>query len=314
LKILITGGAGFIGTHLTAEFLNNRHLVTAIDDLSTGDRGNTANFDGDPNYNFYQANLAKPLISLDLEKMVEESDIVYHLASVVGVALVDKEPHRTIRDNMEMALKLFPLVEKYKKKLVFTSTSEVYGDLADSEVFKEDQTLQIKPPTNLRWGYAATKLTQEFLLHSYNFDFVVARLFNVVGPLQKSEFGMVLPRFIDWAKKGEDIKIYGDGKQTRCFCHIDYCSKILYEMGLFHECDGQIVNIGTNEEVTIEELAIKVKEITKSSSKIVKIPYADEFSNQHEDIIRRIPCTDKLIKLLGIAPKQSLEDIIKDML
>jgi len=315
LKVLITGGAGFIGTHLTKEFLNMKNAeVIAIDDLSTGNEDNIKEFYKNDNYSFYRVDLTKPLLSFDLDTAVKECDLIYHLASVVGVDLVDKEPHKTIKDNLEIALLLFPLAEKYNKKVVFTSTSEVYGDLMAPGGFHENQPLQIKPPTKLRWGYACTKLTQEFMLYSYNFPFVVARLFNVVGPLQSGDFGMVLPRFVKWAKNNEDIKLYGTGKQTRCFCHIKDCVNVLYEMGVWNECDREIINIGTNEEVSMEDLAIRVKSLTKSKSEIVYVPYEKDFSNQHEDIMRRVPNITKLGIKLGYEPSRNLDDIIKDMI
>lgn len=313
MKILITGGAGFIGTHLTKALLDKGHCVNVIDNLSTGDEANTYEFLSDPRYRFFNANLIENPEDFSLDRLVEDCDVIYHLASLVGVSLVDKEPHKTIKDNLQIALLLFPLAEKYNKKVVFTSTSEVYGDLVGEGGFSEDQPLQIKPPTKLRWGYACTKLAQEFLIHSYNFPFVVARLFNVVGPKQKGEFGMVLPRFVKWAKNNEDIKIYGDGNQTRCFCHINDCINIMYDMGIYNECNGQIVNIGNDVEVTINELAEKVIKRTCSKSKIVRIIYEQEFSKQHEDIVRRVPNITKLRNLLGYVPKYSLDDILKDM-
>lgn len=313
MNILITGGAGFIGTHLTKALLDKGHSVNSIDNLSTGDERNIQEFISNPKYRFFNANLTELPLDFSLDSLVEDCDVIYHLASLVGVSLVDKEPHKTIKDNLQIALLLFPLAEKYKKKVVFTSTSEVYGDLLAEGGFSEDQPLQIKPPTKLRWGYACTKLTQEFLIHSYNFPFVVARLFNVVGPKQKGDFGMVLPRFVKWAKNNEDIKIYGDGNQTRCFCHIKDCTNILYDMGIYNECDGHIINIGNDAEVSINHLANKVIQHTGSSSEILRIPYKVEFSKHHEDILRRVPNISKLKKLLGYVPRYSLDDILKDM-
>lgn len=314
MRILITGGAGFIGAHLTKELLDKGHSVICLDNFFTGDKDNLSEFNQNSRFELYQVDLAQPLYSFNLEEAIKSCDLIYHLASIVGVSLVDKEPHRTIKENLEIALKLFPLAEKYNKKVVFTSTSEVYGELNLRNGFREDQPLQIKPPTKLRWGYACTKLTQEFLIHSYNFPFVIARLFNVVGPKQKGDFGMVLPRFINWAKNNEDIVVYGSGEQTRCFCHINDCISVLYEMGVYDECDGEIVNIGNDSEVSIMTLAKKVISLTNSSSKIVKVPYENDFSNNHEDIIRRVPNLEKLKKLLGYSPKYSLNDIILDMI
>ena len=314
MNILITGGAGFIGTHLTKMFLSKGYTVVAVDDLSTGDEKNISEFLTNKKYSFHQSNLAAPLLDFDLDTAVKECDVIYHLASIVGVALVDREPHKTLFANMEMALKLFPIIEKYNKKLVFTSTSEVYGEAMTEAGFDENMTLQIKPPTKLRWGYASTKLTQEFLVHSYNFPFVIARLFNIVGPKQKGDFGMVLPRFINWAKNNQDIVLYGTGLQTRCFCHIDFCTRALFEMGVFKECVGEIINIGSNEETSMESLAQEVIRITGSSSRIVRVPYDQDFSDQHEDIMRRVPNTTKLHKLLGIENPNTLKNIIEDML
>ena len=314
MNILITGGAGFIGTHLTKALLDKGHCVNVIDNLSTSDESNIHEFEANPRYRFFNANLTENNDDFNLDFLIEDCDVIYHLASIVGVSLVDKEPHKTIKDNLQLALHIFPLAEKYNKKVVFTSTSEVYGDLeSGSSGFSEDQTLHIKPPTKLRWGYACTKLAQEFLIHSYNFPFVIARLFNVVGPKQKGDFGMVLPRFVKWAKNNDIIKIYGDGNQTRCFCHIKDCITVMYDMGIYNECDGHIVNIGNDSEITINELAEKVIKYTGSKSEIIKIPYKAEFSKQHEDILRRVPNINKLKNLLGYTPKYTLDDIIKDM-
>jgi len=307
LKVLITGGAGFIGSHLIDKLLEKGHEVTSFDTCRTGSMDNLQD----------HSNLFKIWGDItespqDLEIEIKKCDVVYHLASIVGVGLVDEMPDAGMHLNMRMAETLFPLIEKYQKKLVFTSTSEVYG--SRREKCLEDAELTIGTPTKLRWSYACSKLMQEFMIHSYSFPFVIARLFNVTGPRQSWKFGMVLPKFIKAVKENKDLTVFGDGKQTRCFCHIKDCTNVLYEMGVYNECDGEIVNIGTSEEISIKDLAEKVNNLSEKPSKINYVSYEKEFSKQHADIFKRVPDVSKMNKLLGYRTKWDLTDIIKDML
>lgn len=308
LRVLVTGGSGFIGSHIIDKLLSKGHAVTSIDNYATGSEDNLKSH---PKLSIVDRDLT--MISYaSLEDLVINSDVIYHLASVVGVALVDEIKDAGMHLNLAMATKLFPLIEKHQKKLIFTSTSEVYGD-RKSMCF-EDEALTIGSPTKLRWSYACTKLMQEFMIHSYSFPFVIARLFNVTGPRQSADYGMVLPKYVKAAKEGKPLKVYGDGQQTRCFCHIKDCTEVLYEVGVFNECDGEIINIGTDEEIRIENLAQKVLELSGKSNPIKYVPYEEEFSRQHADIQKRVPSTYKLEKLLGYTSKYSLDEIIKDML
>jgi len=308
LKILVTGGAGFIGSHLVDKLLEKGQQVTVLDTFQTGSEDNLI---AHKNLKIINQDLA--LIPLStLEDIIIESDIVYHLASVVGVALVDEIKDAGMHTNLIMATKLFPIIEKYQKKLVFTSTSEVYG--SRNYPCNENHYLTVGPPTKLRWSYACAKLMQEFMIHSYSFPFVIARLFNVTGPRQSWKYGMVLPKFIRAVKAGEPLKVYGSGEQTRCFCHIKDCTEVLYEMGIYRECDGEIVNIGTAEEISMKKLAEKVIRLSKSNSVIDYVPYEKEFSKQHDDIFQRVPDVHKMKLLLGYETKLFLDDIIQDML
>jgi len=309
LKVLVTGGAGFIGSHLIDKLLEKGHEVVSLDCYSTGSKDNLRKH---PKLEIVDRDL-RMITHATLQTLVQEADLVYHLASVVGVALVDEIKDGGLHDNLWMAQKLYPLLEQYQKKLVFTSTSEVYGD-KESWCMEED-VLLIGPPTKLRWAYACTKLIQEFMIHSYTFPFVITRLFNVTGPRQTWKHGMVLPKFIKAVKEGKNLTVYGDGEQTRCFCHINDCINVLYEAGVFKECDRQIINVGNNtEEISMKNLAERVIELSGKDVGIDLVPYERDFSKQHQDIYKRVPSTMKIERLLGYKPKYSLDDIIKDML
>jgi len=309
MNIIVTGGAGFIGSNLIEYLLNRGHIVTSVDNYKTGKKENLYKL-------FNNKNLCKvvgDLSEVDIENRIKDCHIVFHLASSVGVDLVDKDPNFVIQNNLKMAFKLFPLIDKYKKKLVFTSTSEVYGDKAEKP-FSENDIFKIGTTKNIRWCYASTKIVQEFLIKSYNFPSIIIRPFNVVGHKQVGDYGMVLPKFINWAKKGKPLKVHGDGQQTRCFCHINDFIKALVDLSFEDGAYGETVNIGNTEEITILDLAKKVIEITKSKSKIEFIPYEKAFLKNHGEVIKRIPDIAKLKSLINFTPQKTLEEIIEDMI
>ena len=270
------------------------NTVTVIDSLDTSKV---------PDYavDFVKCNI----LDLDLAPYMQEADVVYYLAGAVGVEYIDKNPSSTLFNNIELMNKLIPIFEKYQKKVIFSSTSEVYGE----GPFKEDNNLSIGPPTKLRWGYACAKLMTEFMIRASTFPSVIVRFFNVVGPGQSSEYGMVLPRFVEAAKAGKNLIVYGDGKQVRSFCHIKDAVNALKLL----ETEEGIYNVGNDTPTSMNELALAVLgELATTSSKKFR-PYEKDFSKEHGDIYYRVPDISKL-KELGYEPKYNLRDIIKDML
>lgn len=290
MKYLLLGGAGFIGTHLSHRLIKDGHDVTVIDSLVTSTTPtHIVNF------------VHKDLATDDVEEYISDADIVYFLAGSVGVLNVVNNPATTLRNNINLVTKLLPLFEKYNKKVVFSSTSEVYGN----GPFVESGDLSIGPPSDLRWGYAAAKLATEFMITSSSFPYVIVRFFNITGPGQLGDYGMVLPRFVNAAVNGEDITVFGSGEQVRSFCHINDAVEMLLDL---ERKDNIIVNVGNNEPITIRELADTVVRVIGSTSKIKMTPIA------HSDINTRIPDLTRLHSLTKVRPKHTLEDIIKDML
>lgn len=306
MKILITGGAGFIGSHLAEKLIAEKHHVVIVDNLETSGMGNLGHLEGSSLFEFIEGSLTN-FPDTQLDKLVESCDLIYHLAGTVGVKLVDEKPFHTIDNNLQLAMTLFPLIKKHNVKTVFTSTSEVYGD-RDGKM-DEEMDLQIGSPDKLRWGYACSKLMQEFMLKSHQASHVIVRLFNVTGPRQNN---MVLPVFVEKALKGEELQIHGDGLQTRCFCHIKDCIQSLYLLGIKDNCNNHVFNIGTEHEVSMMTLAEEVNYLCGSKSDIRKIPYEEVFSKQHKDILHRSPCTHKLVSFTGYKPKHTLTEIIED--
>ena len=297
MKYLLLGGAGFIGTHLAKKLQSLNHDVVIIDNLSTGIR---------PNWDvkFIHADVST---FIDIEQYIADADIVYFLAGSIGVEYIDKNPKYALNNNINLMSCLIPHFEKYQKKVIFSSTSEVYGD----GPFIESGALHIGPPTKLRWAYAAAKLMTEFAVASNTFPYTIIRFFNIVGPGQLPDYGMVLPKFIKSAKLGEDIKVYGTGEQIRSFCHVSDAVDALIKLEKYN---NEIFNIGADEPVSMNQLAQRVKELTNCSGNIVHIPYENVFSNQHADILSRIPDLSKLYQAIDYEPKYNLDHIIKDCL
>ena len=296
MKYLLLGGAGFIGSHLAKKLITLGHDVTIIDNLATSVR---------PDFNVRL--IETDIVYAPLDDHLIDADVVYFLAGSLGVEYIDKNPKATLDNNLGLLHKLIPLFQRYNKKVIFSSTSEVYGD----GPFAEDNKLTIGPPTKLRWAYAAAKLMTEFAITANTFPYTIVRFFNVVGPGQLPDYGMVLPRFIKAAKAGEDLTVYGSGQQVRSFCHVEDAVDTLIKL---ENINGEIFNLGSDDPITIMQLAQRVIAISNSPSKIKTIPYQDVFSENHGDILNRIPNLDKLIKHTGFAPQHSLDDIIRDCL
>jgi len=296
MKYLILGGAGFIGQNLAKRLIKTGNEVTIIDSLSTSHKP-------DLNCEFVLGDITK----IDIEKYIKESPIVYFLAGSVGVEKIIDRPGECLVNNINLINTLFPLFKKYKPKVIFSSTSEVYGD----GPFAESNNLSIGSPENLRWSYAASKLLTEFYLTTGNFPYIIARFFNIVGPGQLPNFGMVLPRFIKAAKNNEDLIVHGDGSQVRSFCHIEDAINILLQI---QDLEEQIFNVGNDEPITIKELAEKVIELSGSKSQIKFVDPKQIYTENYVDINKRIPDLTKLKRTIIHTNKYSIDDIIKSLL
>lgn len=311
---LITGGAGFIGSHLAAALLEQGQSVTAIDDLSTGRLENVAGLMPHPRFRFVQDTI---LNEAALDGLAAACDVIYHLAAVVGVELVVNDPVRTIETNLFGTEAVLRLARRYNKKTLLASTSEVYGKSA-ALPFREDGDRVMGPTTKSRWSYAESKAMDEFLALAYHKQFgvpaVIARFFNTVGPRQTGRYGMVIPRLVRQAVRGDPLTVHGDGQQSRCFCNV--LDVVRAVMGLMSEprAVGEIFNIGSNEEVTILELARRVLARSGSSSEIVLIPYEQAYGAGFEDMHRRVPDTAKIRALLGWQPTITLDQTLDQVI
>ena len=309
-RVLVTGGAGFIGSHLAESLVTEGKEVFVIDDLSTGSLANIAHLRDNPNFHFTKGSI---LNNADLEPLVEEVDFIYHFAAAVGVELVVRSPVFTIENNIRGTENVLTAAAKRKTGLLLTSTSEVYGK-SERESFREDDDLLIGPPTYGRWSYACSKLLDEFLAlaywHEKKMPVFVVRLFNTVGQRQTGRYGMVVPRFVQAALQEEPIAIHGDGKQTRCFCHVTDVVRALMALPKQPRAVGQVYNIGSTEEVSILELARRVKQLTESRSELRLIPYDQAYAKGFEDMRRRVPSIDKVYQLMGWRPTKSLDEIL----
>ncbi|MBI4837988.1 MAG: GDP-mannose 4,6-dehydratase [Nitrospirae bacterium] len=314
MKALITGGAGFIGSHLAEELLEQGHEVYLIDDLSTGSIENIEHLKNRKGFNYTIDTILNPSITAEL---VDKCDVVFHLAAAVGVMLIVESPVRTIETNIKGTEAILLHANKKKKKVIIASTSEVYGK-SDQKSFREDGDLILGPTTKSRWSYACSKAIDEFLALAYwkekNLPVVVIRLFNIVGPRQTGRYGMVIPRFVKQALLNHPITVFGDGKQSRCFSHVKDTVRALVKLSRTDEAVGEVINIGSDDEISIEELAKRIKTLTKSKSKIQYIPYSDAYEEGFEDMMRRVPDLGKIKKLIGHKSKHSLDDILKDVI
>jgi UDP-glucose 4-epimerase len=309
--ILVTGGAGFIGSHLVERLLITGHSVVVIDDLSTGNIENLQPVIKHPRLRVVQSRISA---CADLAGLVGEAASIYHLAAAVGVELVVKSPIHTLETNLRETEALLQAAAPAGVPVLLTSTSEVYGK-SQKDAFSEEDDLLIGPPHHARWGYACSKLMDEFLALAYakerSLPVTIARLFNTVGPRQTGRFGMVLPRFIAAARAGTPLRVYGDGLQSRCFCHVQDTIEALIRLHDSPAARGEIVNVGSTEEISIRDLAAMVIEIIGSKSCIEYVPYDKAYSPGFDDMRRRKPVVEKLAALTGFRPVISLRQIIE---
>src|SRR4051812_40634699 len=313
MKILITGGAGFVGSHFADKLLGQGHEVTVIDDLSTGRDANVEHLEDREGFRLIIETVLNAKL---MEELIRESDRVYHMASAVGVRLIMEQPVKTIETIFHGTDVVLGNCARYRKRVLIPSTSEVYGK-GLSLPFKEDDDLLTGATDKHRWAYACAKTLDEFLALAHyketQLPVVVARLFNTVGPRQTGQYGMVVPRFVKAAIKGEALEVHGDGTQSRCFGHVADVVGGLTKMIETPSCFGQVINLGSDSEVTIQKLAETAISMTGSKSEIKYIPYSEAYGEGFEDMQRRVPSLEKARRMIGYQPTRSLADIINDV-
>jgi UDP-glucose 4-epimerase len=314
-KALITGGAGFIGSHLTELLLRDGWEVWALDDLSTGSRENVAHLLDDPRYHLVVDSVLNPAI---VNELVHKCDVVYHLAAAVGVRLIVEEPVRTLVTNVQGTETVLEYCNRFGKRVLIASTSEVYGDHREEVELDEGARRIYGPTTQRRWAYADSKAMDEFLALAHHqergLDCIIVRLFNTVGPRQSGQYGMVIPNFVHNAIAGRTIEIHGDGHQTRCFCHVGDTIRALQGLMDARELSGDIFNVGSQNKISILELAERIKAATGSDSEIRYIAYEDVYGQGIEDMIHRQPSTRKINGAIGWEPEHDLEQILADVI
>jgi UDP-glucose 4-epimerase len=314
MRVLITGGAGFIGSHLAERCLERGDEVIILDDLSTGAIENIRHLKAHPRLAYHIDSIGNLRLAAEL---VDEADVVFHLAAAVGVRLIIESPVRTMETNIQGTEIVLGLAAKKRKRVVLASTSEVYGKRTDVP-FREDDDLVLGPPNRSRWSYACSKAVDEFLALAYwkekRVPIVIARLFNTVGPRQTGRYGMVVPTLVRQALEERPITVFGDGSQRRCFAHVRDVVGALIALAEHPRAVGEVYNVGSDQEVTILELAERIRRCTGSSSAITFVPYDDAYEGGFEDIMRRVPDLTKLRALTGYEPTYDLEDILASVI
>jgi UDP-glucose 4-epimerase len=313
-RALVTGGAGFIGSHLSELLLANGWEVFALDDVSTGSLDNIAHLRDRPDYHLVVDSVLSPSV---VSEVVHKCDVVYHLAAAVGVRLIVEQPVHTMVTNVQGTENVLGYCSKFGTRVLVASSSEVYGDHREERPLAENDRRVYGPTTEKRWLYADSKAMDEHLALSYHgergLDAVVVRLFNTVGPRQSGRYGMVIPRFVDRALAGEPLEVHGDGSQTRSFCHVLDTVRALY--GLMNaEISGEIFNVGSAERIRIIELAERVKKATGNDSDLVFVPYNEVYGQGIEDTLHREPALGKIRDAIGWAPERNLDAILADVI
>ncbi|MCB2127854.1 MAG: GDP-mannose 4,6-dehydratase [Rhodobacteraceae bacterium] len=313
MRVLITGGAGFIGSHLAERLVADGHSVTALDDLSTGRRENVASLAGHNRFRLVEGTILDPEV---VGRLTDEADVIFHLAAAVGVKLIMDEPSRSILTNVGGTETVLKAALKDKKPTFIASTSEVYGK-ATKFPFSEDDDLTIGATKNLRWSYASAKQLDEFLTLAYvreaALPAVILRFFNTTGPRQTGRYGMVLPNFVQAALEGRPLMVHGTGQQSRCFGHVADVVEALVRLMNTPSARGQVFNVANDQEVTIRQLAETVIRMTGSQSEIQLIPYSDVYPEGFEDMARRLPDVSRLERAIGFRPRRPLAEIIADI-
>jgi UDP-glucose 4-epimerase len=314
MKILITGGAGFIGSHLADHLLGAGHTVAVVDNLSTGSEENISQLMSNPRFSFvYDTILNTTLMTM----LIEQADVVYHLAAAVGVQLIADRPVHTIETNIHGTEVVLEIANKFRRRVLLASTSEVYGK-SEAVPFKEDDDTVLGSTRFSRWAYACSKAVDEFLglayFNEFGLEVIVARLFNTIGPRQTGRYGMVVPRFVEQALKNESIIVYGSGKQSRCFSYVGDVVEGIVSLMDCKESVGRVYNIGSTEEITIERLADRIIALTGSKSTKKFISYEEAYGKPFDDMMRRVPCTERIRQTTGWQSRTSLDEMLKTII
>ena len=311
MRALVTGGAGFIGSHLTEQLLKDGNKAAVIDNLSTGSLENMDSFKNHTGFKFIEGDICNTEL---MEPLVEQSDVIFHLAAAVGVKLIAEDPVHTIETNIGGTEIVLNIANKFGRKILIASSSEVYGK-SETVPFHEDDDIVLGSTCLSRWSYACTKAVDEFLglaFHQqYGLEVVIARFFNTIGPRQTGQYGMVVPRFVRTAHEGQNLQVYGTGKQTRCFCYVADLVEAVIGLMNCRQASGKVYNIGNNQEITIEGLADKIIQMTGSKSKKEFVPYEVAYGRAMEDMMRRVPSIERIKKTIGWEPKTSLTETLQ---
>lgn len=313
VRALITGGAGFVGSHLAEYLLAQGHEVSIVDDLSTGRLENIEPLRANPKFHFAIDTICNDIV---MDRLASECDIIYHLAAAVGVEMIVRSPVHTIETNIMGTAAVFRVANRYRKKVILTSTSEIYGK-SEKTPFTEEDDRVLGPTTKSRWSYSTSKAVDEFLALAYwrerGLPIVIVRLFNTIGPRQTGRYGMVVPRFVAQALANEPLTVYGDGSQSRCFADVRDIVRGIYGLAHHNAAEGEVFNLGSTHEITIRDLAELVIRVAGSSSQVVYVPYDKAYEPGFEDMRRRVPNISKVKSLIGWEPRIPLEETIQEV-
>jgi len=314
-KALVTGGAGFIGSHLAELLLDEGWEVWVLDDVSTGSNENVARLADRPDFHLVVESVLSPAV---VSELVHKCDVVYHLAAAVGVRLIVEQPVHTMVTNVQGTETVLEYCTKFRKRVLIASSSEVYGDHRDERPLREDDRRVYGPVTERRWLYADSKAMDEFLALGFHqergLDCIIARFFNTVGPRQQGQYGMVIPRFVERALAGEPLDVHGDGTQTRSFCHVRDTIRAVHGLMDARAISGEIFNVGSAERVRIIDLARRVLELTGSRSELQFVPHDEVYGLGVEDVLHREPSIERIGAAIGWAPTRTLDEILADVI